>query len=79
MGPRQACVRVEHVAALRDLDLAVLRERSGAVARLIHQVAPVVAADGPSRIRRADAARRAPLPGQLQNRRPQALLTHPFE
>ena len=56
IGPRHVRVRVEHLALLGDLDLAVPGEVARDVAGVVHQVAPVVAADRPGRVGRADAS-----------------------
>ena len=77
-GSAPGRVGVEDVALLRDLDVARPGQFPRDVAGLIHQVAPVVAADGPGRIGRADAARRSALPRQVENRRPQLLLASPL-
>lgn len=78
-GSAPVGVRVDHVAALGDLHIACLRQVTRGVAGLVHQVAPVVAADRPGRIRGTDALRRPAFTGHPQDRVPQSLLGHVFE
>lgn len=66
-------IGIDDGAALSDFHLARLRQFPGQRARIRHEVAPVVRADGSRGIRRTGAAVATPVSGQSTDRRPEPL------
>jgi hypothetical protein len=76
-GSPPGSVRVEHLALLGDLDVARAGQLARDVAGVVHQVAPVIAADLSCRVGRTDGLGRTALAGEVEDRRAQ-LLIHAF-